>query len=168
MSSGVAVEDLIPFTEWLVGRHDRGTVSVMSSGDDLEEEVGFLLAHGDVCQLVYDEQVWPGELLDLAFEVLVGIGADELVEQGSTGDEEDRLASLAGAKPKGTSHISLAQASITDEHGADVLRDHVGAKELEVASLELASACVVVEVECVYGLDADKQCSLKTSVDLAV
>ena len=62
--NGDVGEDLVPLREGLVGGKDGGGLLV-PLGDQLKEQVRALDVHGQVANLVNDEQLVAGELLHL-------------------------------------------------------------------------------------------------------
>ena len=57
-ASGIG-KDLAPFCEWAVGGHD-GALVLVTSTDELEQQVGMAIGIGEVSDLVDDEQARVG------------------------------------------------------------------------------------------------------------
>ncbi len=75
---GVAGEDLGPVGEGFVGGEHDGPAGVVALGDDLEQQRGLGRFEGEVADLVEDEQLGPGEVLQFAMEPVFGQSEGEL------------------------------------------------------------------------------------------
>ena len=165
VSGSVAMEDLVPFGKWFVGSDNDGPMEIMSSGDNLEKEIGLLEGHGEVSQLVDDEESRCGKFFNDRFESVDLIGGDKFVEHGRAGSEQDGMAALASSITKSTGEVGFAEAGITDKDDANGLADVVGLEELRKSSADFFSRGIVLEVEGVDGLDAHKGGAVDTALD---
>ena len=82
------MEDLAPFSEWLVGREDHWLPSQIPPVDDVVEHVCGVLPEGQVADFVDDEDGRGDVALEgLLHPSLLG-GNGELLDQFGGGDEE--------------------------------------------------------------------------------
>lgn len=61
--TGAAIEDLVPFAEWLVGGHEDGT-QLITRADELEQDTGLGLIFADVSNVIEDQQMVFVKLVD--------------------------------------------------------------------------------------------------------
>lgn len=91
----LVAEDLAPVEEAFVRRKDQGRLLVAPS-EDAEEKTGFLAAHRQVADLIQDEDLRVGELLQGLGKAMLGERAFEPRQQFLHGEEEHSMPSLAG------------------------------------------------------------------------
>src|SRR5829696_9949468 len=84
-----------PFGEGLVGGDDHGAAFV-SSGDELEDHVGFGPVQGQVADFVHDQDGGTQVGLELPAEPAGGFGGAEPADQVVEGGEVDGEPGLAG------------------------------------------------------------------------
>ena len=106
-------EHLGPFVERQVGG-DQGRAALVALAEHLEQEFGSGLGQRHEAALVDDQKLVGGELLLEPQQLLVIAGLDELVDQGSGGDEADREALLAGRQTETEGDVGLAGATVAE------------------------------------------------------
>ena len=105
---GVAIEDLRPVLEDAVGG-DRDGATLVAMADDLEQQVGAGLVDGQISEFVEDQESWPEEACEVAFELSGGLGGGEGVDGVDGAGEQHGVTVLAGVQPQGGDQMRLAQ-----------------------------------------------------------
>ena len=122
----VVVEELAPAGEVLVGGQDDGPVFVQAV-DQLEQVVPGLPGHGQVAQLIDDQQVVFGQGADPLFQVTLHLGQFKLFHQIQGVAEQHPVAGFHGFVANADGQVGLAYTGRADEHQVVPLVD-----ELEV------------------------------------
>ena len=122
----VVVEELAPAGEVLVGGQDDGPVFVQAV-DQLEQVVPGLPGHGQVAQLIDDQQVVFGQGADPLFQVTPHLGQFKLFHQIQGVAEQHPVAGFHGFVANADGQVGLAYTGRADEHQVVPLVD-----ELEV------------------------------------
>jgi hypothetical protein len=146
-------EHLRPVFEGAVGGDAGGAAVVVALADDLKGELCLSGIHLEGCEVVDDEQLGANILAQRFLEPAVELGAMELVEHLGRGDEHDAASCLTGLEGQRASEEGLAGAGDSDEERVDSLVEEAEVVQREIASANLLSAGIEVEVETVDGID---------------
>ena len=93
---GVSGEDLSPVGEGLVAGKDNGLPLLVALADGLKQEAGVSLFEREIADFVDDEQLGPGEILDLAREAVLGDGTGHAAAKVDGGSEVDAVSHVRG------------------------------------------------------------------------
>ena len=111
----VVPEDRAPPGELEVGReHDR--LRLVGLGDHLEEQPRPVGVEREEAQLVYDQELGPAELGELAVEPSVVAGAAQAHHERGGREEPGGPCPLAGERAERLRHVRLARADVAHEH----------------------------------------------------
>ena len=106
----LVAEDAAPLLEALVrGQHRRGPS--VAAVDELEEEDRAALGHGQVADLVNDQECRVGESLEAAVEPAGGLGLLQGVDQVGQGPEVDLAPAFGGRDREAGSRVRGARRS---------------------------------------------------------
>jgi hypothetical protein len=145
------VEHAAPVGEPLVGREDHGALAKVAVVHDVEEDVGGVVAVGEVADLVDHEQVGMGVGGQRLDEVSLASGAREVVDQLRGRGEVGLEAVLDGPVGEGDRQVRLASPALAGEHEAAAFGHEVGR---ESRAQQREPQCRLVgEVELVDGLE---------------
>lgn len=112
---GVAGEDVGPVGEGLVGGQHDGATGVVTLGDDLEEQRGLCLVEGEIADLVEDEQLGAGKVLQLAVQPVLGQGEGELAGGFYGADKVNPVAEFGAGDPEADGQVGLADTGRPEE-----------------------------------------------------
>jgi hypothetical protein len=147
----LVVQDLAPGVEGLVGGEDHRAPLEVALVDDVVEDVGRLVAVGQVANFVDHEDVRVGVARDCLAEAALAAGDGELLDERGGGDEEGVEAVLDGPVGDGDGEVGLPAAGLAVEDERAPLGDEVG-REVGADEGE-PDRGLVGEVEVVDGLE---------------
>jgi len=107
-------EDLAPFSKWLIGG-DQHRSTLVTCGDQLEQDAGFGLILGDVGDVVEDEQIVAVELGDSAFECQLATRDLQLLHEISGAGKQHAPSILDQGEPERCRQMALAAAGWAEE-----------------------------------------------------
>jgi len=102
---------LRPVRKSQVGGDEYGTPFV-AFGQHLKKQFRSFFGKRDIAQLVQNQQVVTGVLLDDALQRLLLSGFDQLIDQAAAGDKTGAEVVFAGFDAQGGSQMSLPRAAI--------------------------------------------------------
>lgn len=150
-SEVLVVEDLAPNVEGLVGGEDHRATLEVPLVDDVVEDVGRLVAVGEVADLVDHEHVRVGVVGDRLAQAALAAGDGKLLDERGGGDEEGVEAVLDGPVGDGDGEVGLPAPGLAVEDERPPLGDEVG-REVGADEREPHGG-LVGEVEVVDGLE---------------
>jgi hypothetical protein len=103
------VENLAPIQETFVGSDDEAG-SFIAARNEPKEETGFGTGKRQIANLVDDEQLGIGQLLERAFEPIFTLGFDQAGHQTLQGEEQGGIASLDGLDAKADAEMRFSAA----------------------------------------------------------
>ncbi len=140
----VVGEELAPGGEVLVGGDDHRAVLVQGI-DQLEQVVAGLSIHGQIAQLVDDQQVELLQGSDLLLQLALDLDQLQFLDQGQGGGEQHLVACLDGLLANADGQVGLAHPGRADEHQVGAFVDE--AKVQQLADLALGDGGLVPVVE---------------------
>ena len=150
MKSGgefVVREDRAPFAGLDV-RGEDDAAPLVAAGDDLVEESGAVDVEGHVAELVEDDQVGSGEVLEEIVEGAVAFGLAELEDQFGGLAEAHASASLYGLHAERGRQVGLASSRFAVEHEVlGLVHEVEGEEPFPVVSVGQAHVREIVAVE---------------------
>jgi len=105
-------EDLAPFGEASVRRQDHGAFFI-AGVDELEEQIAAAGDHGQVADLVDDEQGEAAEESDPLAQDALAFGLGERADEIGKGGEVDAAAGFDGLHPERQAQVAFARAGRT-------------------------------------------------------
>ena len=112
---GVLAEDLVPVAKGFVAGEDDGPLLLVALADDLEEKAGLQMIEFEVADFVDDEELGPGEVVQLAVEAVFVHGFAQPAGQIGDGGEVNAVAHLAGEHAQRDGQMGFADAGRAEE-----------------------------------------------------
>lgn len=123
----------------------------VASGDHLIEKVRGLLVERKIPQLIADEQRGLGIASQLAYQGVIDLRGQQVIEHVHGGSEESSDIGLAGSPAEDLRQVGLAGPRITDEHHIGAFLQEVQVEKPEDAGFALQPGFVVLEVKGIDG-----------------
>jgi hypothetical protein len=102
----------------------------MAFSQNLKKQFRSFFEKRDIAQLVQNQQVVTGILLDDALQVFVLPGFDQLIGQAIASDKTDTEAVFTGFDAQGGGYIGLVGAAVIRENNIATLPDVIAARKL--------------------------------------
>ncbi len=126
----VAGEDLAPVGEGLVAGQDDGLLLFVAFADGLEEQANVGLFKREIADFIDDQQLGPGEVLDLAGESVLGHCFGHAAGQVDGGGEVDAVSHVRSEHAESDSQMRLAHAGRTEQHHVTTLVEEAASSQL--------------------------------------
>ena len=160
-----AHQHLGPAGERQIGRHDQAP-ALVAAADEAEQQVGAGLVERHVAELVEDDDIEAGELVEFPGQPPLLLRFDEQRGQLGGRQEPDPIVVLAAGHAQGDGEMGLAGTDAADQHDVGSLGDEGAAAHLQdriAVHLRLR-----VELEGIQGLEHREAGLLEAALDAAL
>ena len=124
----VIVQGFAPVAECAIGGNDHGAAFI-AIGDDLKEQFGALLIHGQIAELINDEQLGMSKTFQGTKERVVGQRGGQVIDKVHGGGEVSFYALLTGVIAQSEGDMGFTGAGRSHEDGIVFLFDKGEIKE---------------------------------------